>query len=133
MESLIAPCFDKRPDFELFKSNVCHRLKELGDIKFIIEQLEKDDIRKYYNEKRYAQSLYLLAMTDYISRVNGVALCTSYDDIRNLKLKETVYPASILAAAKVANNNDVKQRAYNEAIPEFIRFNIVENEVRNVF
>ena len=37
MENLIEPCFDKRGDFELFKSNTCHRLKELGDIEFIIE------------------------------------------------------------------------------------------------
>ena len=36
MENLIEPCFDKRSDFELFKSNTCHRLKELGDIDFIM-------------------------------------------------------------------------------------------------
>ena len=47
MESLIEPCFDKRSDFELFKSNICHRLKELGDIDFVIELLEEDSIRKY--------------------------------------------------------------------------------------
>jgi len=35
MERLIEPCFDKRSDFELFKSNTCHRLKELGDIEFV--------------------------------------------------------------------------------------------------
>ena len=45
MESLIEPCFDKRSDFELFKSNTCHRLKELGDIEFVIELLEEDYIR----------------------------------------------------------------------------------------
>ena len=44
MESLIESCFDKRSDFEFFKSNTCHTLKELGDIPFIIELLEKDEI-----------------------------------------------------------------------------------------
>lgn len=45
MESLLEPCFVKRSSFELFKSNVCHRLKELGDVGFIIETLESDSIR----------------------------------------------------------------------------------------
>ena len=31
---------EKRCNFELFKSNVCHRLKESGDIDFLIETLE---------------------------------------------------------------------------------------------
>ena len=35
MESLIEPCFDKRSDFELFKSDIFFRLKELSDIPFI--------------------------------------------------------------------------------------------------
>lgn len=38
----------------------------------------------------------------------------------------------IVAAAAISNNEMVKQRAIAESIPEFMRFNIVENEVRNV-
>lgn len=53
METLIEPCFDKRIDFELFKSNTCHKLKELGDVEFVIELLEEDRIRKYYKKKWY--------------------------------------------------------------------------------
>ena len=40
---------EKRCSFELFKSNVCHRLKEQGDIDFLIETLKEDMIRQYYN------------------------------------------------------------------------------------
>ena len=40
---------EKRCSFELFKSNVCHWLKEEGDIDFLIQVLESDLIRKYYN------------------------------------------------------------------------------------
>ena len=132
MESLIEPCFDKRSDFELFKSNTCHRLKELGDIRFVIELLEEDRIRKYYKKKWYPECLYLLAMLDYISRVNNIPLCTQYDDLRGLKLKSILFPSGILAVAKVSKSNDWKQRSISAAIPEFVRFNIVENEVRNV-
>lgn len=132
MESLIEPCFDKRSDFELFKSNTCHRLKELGDIEFVIELLEEDRIREYYKKKWYPESLYLLAMLDYVSRENDIPICTQYDDMRSLKLKTVLFPAGVLVAAKVAKNDELKQRSIREAIPEFIRFNIVESEVRNV-
>lgn len=132
MENLIEPCFDKRSDFELFKSNTCHRLKELGDIEFVIELLEEDNIRKYYKKKWYPESLYLLAMLDYVSRENDIPICTKYDDMRSLKLKTTLFPASVLVAAKVAENDELKHRSIMEAIPEFMRFNIVESEVRNV-
>lgn len=132
MESLIEPCFDKRNDFELFKSNTCHRLNELGDIKFVIELLEEDSIRKYYEKKWYRESLYLLAMLDYISRENNIPICTQYDDMRSLKLKTILFPAGVLVADKVANTDEFKKHSIKEAIPEFMRFNIVECEVRNV-
>lgn len=132
MESLIEPCLDKPSDFELFKSNVCHKLKELGDIEFVIELLEEDYIRKYYKKKWFPESLYLLAMLDYISRENDIPLCTQYDDMRRVKLKSVLFPASVLVAAKVAKSDEIKLRSIKESIPEFIRFNIVESEVRNV-
>lgn len=132
MESIIEPYFDKRSDFEVFKSNTCHKLKELGDIEFVINLLEEDQIRKYYKKKWFPESLYLLAMLDYISRENDIPLCTQYDDMRTLKLKNVLFPASVLVAAKVANSDELKQRSIKESIPEFIRFNIVESEVRNV-
>lgn len=132
MEELLEPCFEQRSSFDLYKSNVCHELKEKGDIQFIIDVLENNKIRKLYDKGWYAESLYLLAMLDYVSRLNDVSLCNEYDDLRRLKLKETVYPKSILAVYAVTNNADIKEKAYNESIPEFIRFNIVENEVRDV-
>lgn len=132
MESLIEPCLEERPSFELFKSNTCHRLKELGDIEFVIELLEQDMISKYYEKKWYAESLYLLAMLDYLSRENGIPMCSQYDELRDLKLENTLFPASVLVISQVSKSNDVKKRALKEAIPEFMRFNIVECEVRNV-
>jgi len=100
MESLIKPYMDKRIDFELFKSNICHRLKELGDIDFLIELLEEDSISKYYEKKWYPESLYLLGMLDYISRENGIPLCTKYDAFRSMKLKSPLFPSSISMACK---------------------------------
>lgn len=132
MEELIEPYLIRRIDFELFKSNVCHKVKEIGDIAFIIETLENNDIRTYFNRKWYRESLYLLAMLDYLSRLNNVPLCADYDDIRRCKLKEIVYPSSVIVACAAAKSDYAKQQALKDAIPEFLRFNIVEGEVRNV-
>lgn len=132
MEELLAPCFIKRSSFENFKSTVCHRVKELGDINFIIDTLESQDIRTYYDRKWYPESLYLLAMLDYLSRENDVPLCDDYDDLRRCKLEKPVYPASVRALSAAAQNDAAIKEAAKTAIPEFMRFNIVENEVRNV-
>lgn len=132
MESLLTPCMEKRSGFELFKSSVGHRLKALGDIDFIMDTLQRNDIRAYYRRGWYAESLYLLAMLDYISRLNSVPLCREYDDLRGARLEQTVYPAGVLALC--AANGDIRamEKAREEAIPEFLKFNIVENEVRDV-
>ncbi|MGN0276744.1 MAG: helix-turn-helix domain-containing protein, partial [Hominisplanchenecus sp.] len=83
---------DYRCSFEVFKSNTCHRVKELGDIDFIIDTLEADDIRKLYNRQWYRETLYLLAMVDYLSRLNNLPICTNYNDIRRQKLEKLYFP-----------------------------------------
>ena len=92
MEELLEPYLLPRPAFDLFKSNVCHRLKELGDIDFLIDTIKSDDITTYFNKSWYPESLYLLAMVDYISRINNVPLCDSYNEIRKAKLKNPDRP-----------------------------------------
>lgn len=132
MEELLSPYFEKRCSFELYKSNVCHQLKELGDLDFIIDTLEKNKIREYYNRKWYPESFYLLAMLDYISRMNDVPICEDYSDLRRQSLQDVLYPSSIIATAVITSSDEAKEKTRAEAIPEFMRFNIVESEVRNV-
>ncbi|MBQ8620869.1 MAG: helix-turn-helix transcriptional regulator [Oscillospiraceae bacterium] len=138
MESLIAPAVQRaeeerhRPSFELFKSNTCHMVKDMGDIPFIIQLLETNQIRKLYEKKWYPEALYLLAMLDYLSRENNVPICKNYNDIRTAKLQRPVYPSSVVILCKTLNSDAPKEECYRLAIPEFLRFNIVESEVRNV-
>ena len=133
MESLVADSMEYRPAFETFKSNVCHAVKDMGDLDFLIYTLETGKIREYYEREWYAESLYLLAMVDYLSRENKFPLCSEYDDIRRAKLQKTVFPAGILAMCAEYNNDEPKSESLREAIPEFLRHNIVEAEVRNVY
>ena len=135
MESLVARGneYEYRASFETFKSNVCHTVKDMGDFDFLIETLESGRIRELFQRGWYAESLYLLAMTDYLSRENGFPLCDEYGDIRSVKLQRTIFPAGILALCAAWGNDESKLESLREAIPEFLRHNIVEAEVRNVY
>lgn len=138
MESLIAPAVRsmdeerRRPSFDVFKSNTCHRVKDMGDIPFIIQLLKTNQIRELYEKKWYPEALYLLAMLDYLSRENQVPICKNYNDIRKSKLQRPVYPSSVIILCKTMKSNAPKEECIRMAIPEFLRFNIVESEVRNV-
>lgn len=65
---------DYRCSFETFKSNTCHHVKDMGDIDFIIETLETDEVRKLYERRWCREAMYLLAMIDYLSRMNDVPM-----------------------------------------------------------
>ena len=133
MEELVADSMEYRQSFETFKSNVCHMVKDMGDMDFIIDTLETDKIRKLYQKRWYPESLYMLAMVDYLSRENDLPLCNEYSDIRSARLREPIYPSSVIAMSVVADSDQPKKDSYANAIPEFRRFNIVEGEVRNVY
>ena len=123
---------DYRCSFETFKSNTCHHVKDIGDIYFIIETLEADEIRKLYERSWYREALYLLAMVDYLSRINDLPLCENYNDIRAQKLERPCFPAGVIVSYAATGDERIKEKALANAIPEFLRFNIVEGEVRNV-
>ena len=69
------------------------------------------EIRKYYDRGWYPESLYLLAMLDYISRVNDVPLCSEYDDLRQCRLEKPLYPASVLAICAASKNDSAMIQA----------------------
>ena len=132
MEDLLYKDSDVRYDFEAFKSNIRHQLKELGFKKFIVFVLKADKVTDYMNKKWYPEALYLLAMLDYVSRINNIPICKKYNSYRSAKLSEVVYPASVVAEAKVMNDESILKDSITNSIPEFIRFNIVESEVFDV-
>ena len=123
---------EQRTAFETFKSNICHHVKDMGDLDFMISLLESNEIRVLYERHWYPESLYLLAMLDYLSRVNSIPLCTKYDDIRARKLNKPLYPVGVMMTCEVLKSDEPLRQAEKNAIPEFYRFNIIESEVRNV-
>lgn len=47
-------------------------------------------------------------------------------------MQEIVYPVGVLLTARVLGDESIKEQALKEAIPEILRFNIVESDIRNV-
>ena len=119
-------------EFETFKSNIKHLLKEKGDFLFLIEVYLNDDIRKYWNNYQKAKALYLLSTVDYLSRINNLPIAEDYNDLRNYVLTKTLLSED-LRLSKVLNNNlNIEENALKDSIPEFARFNIVERDLRDV-
>lgn len=122
-----------RPSFELFKSTACHKLKEMGDIPFITKLWESNQIRTYYEKQWYPESLYLLAMLDRLSKLHSIPLCSNYNDLRKAKLAQPLYPSEVLLLCELLHSDSPKEKALSKAIPEFLRFNIMECDIRNVY
>ena len=132
MEELLAAYMRDRPSFENFKSETCHKLKRMGANAFIIDLLKSNKIREYYSDQWYAEAFYLLAMLDYLCRENDVPVCTEYDDIRRHKLSEPLFPIGVVVLAEATHENKYYTEAITNSIPEFLKYNIVESEIRNV-
>ena len=132
METLVEDAMESRPSFEWYKSQICHLVKSKGDLSFIIDTLESDRITELWTKKWYAECLYLLAMVDYLSRENGLPTCNKYDHIRQAKLTETLFPTGVLLYRAAVKNDKPVQASIKAAIPEFIRHNIVESDVRDI-
>ena len=122
----------ERSSFEIFKSNICHLVKDKGELSCIRDMLCSDEVSKLYERKWYAECLYLLAMIDYLSRKNDIPLYNGYDKLRTGKLDKVLYPLGIMAMYSLSGDESILIKSFDESIPEFKRFNIVENEIENV-
>lgn len=114
-------------DITVFKSQVCHSLKEMGDVEFMLDLIKKDRIRTAWDNKSYFEAFYILGMLDYLSRLHSIPLCSRYDDIRSRKLSQPVYPTGILLMEKTT-----KEQMRTATIAEFQKYNIYEYDVRDV-
>ena len=133
MEELVEDSLEeKRPSFENFKGTICHRVKAMGEIDFLIAVLEDDMIGYFFRKEWYRECFYLLAMTDYLSKKNNVPLCDEYNEIRKLKLENIIYPEGILLLYNLNIDKSILKKAREESIPEFMKYNIVEKDIEDV-
>ena len=116
-------------DLEIFRSNVCHRVHDMGEHDFVVDTLQSEMIFHYWIENKQFQALYLLAMMDYLCRKNDIPRCENYNELRSFCFKEPIYTRDVLLSSKLIPDKDIKEEARNNSIPEFIRFNIVECDI----
>ena len=117
-----------KTDEDVFRSSVCHDLVKLGDYAFIEKTIVSQEIPKLYKNKLYFESLYLLAMLDYVSNKNDIPLVKEYEHIRKQKLDRISYPKSILY---LLSNKEELEKEFLKSIPEFKMHNIAELEIYN--
>lgn len=116
--------------FELFKDNVKHAVRRQGHLKFIEDMLTSGEIQELWDEGMDLYALYLLAMTDYLSKLNGIPLYNGYDGLRRYRMKKKVYPESVIIRSEISGKS--MDELAEDAIPEFLEYNIVEGDIFNV-
>ena len=131
MDNLVASELEKRPLFSNFCSEMCHQLRKIGDSSFINKVDKANWIIDYYEMGWYEECLYLLAMIDYLCRVNSLPLREGYEELRKAKLDKPVYSIGTIALSKIYGSDEPFRKAEENAIPEFKRFNIMEGEIRD--
>ncbi len=134
MTDAIVRLLEKDFEFSIFRSQMCHILKEKkDDKKFVRTALEQDWISLFWNKKKYAESYYILAMLEYLMQME----IDLYASIKKNKLKEPLFPTSILWMDFLNPNENIKEKALEECRNDecgkyFMRYNIVERNIRDV-
>ena len=132
METLMELSNSTFDDFEVFKSNIKHEIKELGDYQFLIQVYLEDRVEKYWKSFKRAEALYLVATIDYLSRINDLPLANRYDEYRSFKLEDFLLPKDIVVDSIIHPDSRLKKEVIENAIPEFLKYNIIEVSLRDV-
>ena len=118
-------------EFRYFRNNVLEELKRLGYNQFIRNIIRNKEIDFYYKNNGADRALYLLALIDYLCRINKKPIYTDrYNLLRKEKLDKVCFADSDLFNFKTVE--EVERVLHVVAIPEFKRFNILEEDVFNV-
>lgn len=116
--------------FDLFKSNVCHELKELDYKDFLKKHLNNKTVKKYFDNDNKLEALYILSLIDYLCLSHNLPLIKEYDEIRQYKMNKLYVSESIYLLLRTKR---IKLSSlYKEAIPSFMNHNIMEANIYDV-
>ncbi|MBR5422053.1 MAG: helix-turn-helix transcriptional regulator [Lachnospiraceae bacterium] len=128
IEDLMLLC-KRNYSYTLFKSEQCHQVHRKGELEYVVDILERKEIDHYWHLSMYAEALYELAMIDYICRRNDIPKCENYNEMRTYKLDHKAYPIDVEITKNLLRKDNAYENAEKGAIPEFLRFNIIEGEI----
>jgi len=123
-------------DFENFKSDMCHFLKRLGDRDFMFLAISEKWVPIFWEANMNVKAFYTLALLDYLAHLHGLQPFPGYECYRSLTLSAIVYPRDVLAESIVSANDklaEVVEIAKKDPVGKyFIKYNIIEMDIRNV-
>ena len=105
------------------------KLGRIGEVAFIEEIYRENWIERFIISGSWRMGLFLLGLTDYLSRKNQLELNPEFDPCRDFCLDQPVY-----SMATLDDDDDpeyfakAKARAERSAVPELARFNIFMTE-----
>ena len=122
--------FTYSDDFDLFKSDTLHRLKQKGESMFVDEIVSSNAIENHYLNGEYLESLYLLSLIDYLRTKEHKPVFEKYNAFRKYKLSKKYVSKSTYLLLKMGymSIDDL----YKECIKEFSDKNIFEAEIDNI-
>ncbi|MGN0746355.1 MAG: helix-turn-helix domain-containing protein [Aristaeellaceae bacterium] len=114
--------------FYVLLDAVTGKLHAEGELAFVRQIRENDWIGRYYRNRMYRITLFLLGLSDYLCRKHGISPDPRYDTLRHLRLDRPVYSLDTLEKDDCGSFEQAKAWAENHAIPELARFNIFLTE-----
>ena len=119
------------PQFRYFRNNVLMELRSFGYETFINTVIKNKQIDYYYKNNGEEYAFYLLALIDYLCRIHNMPLYSDrYNSLRKQKLKNAFFVGSDII--KFDSIEDAESKLKIKGIPEFKKYNIIEENVFNV-
>ena len=106
--------------FQSFRDNLHHQYVKWGSLQFLIHYLERNEVARLWKNGQSIRALYLLAMLDTICENEELPFAAEYDDLRSYSLE-----APFFVGDSVFNIDLAKQNA----LPQFIKYNIIEGSI----
>ena len=121
----------KTIEFRYFRNNLLNELKNNNPLIFAKKIIKTKEIDFYYKNDAKPYAYYLLALVDYLYRENDLPIFSDrYNEIRQEKLEKPFFVGSDIL--KFETIEDAEKQLNIKVIPEFKKFNIVEEDVFNV-
>lgn len=117
--------------FRYFRNNTLSDLKRRGHESFINYIFSSKAIDYYYKNDGLDRALYLLALVDYLYRIDDKPINTTrYNKLRKLKLEKPLF----VGGDSISFNTieEAEKELGFKAINEFKKYNIIEEDVFNV-
>lgn len=118
-------------EFRYFRNNLLNDLKNAKSLDFAKRLIKTKEIDFYYKNNAKPYAYYLLALVDYLYRKNGLSIFIDrYNEMRREKLEKPFFVGSDLISFETIE--EAERKLQIKTIPEFKKFNIIEEDVFNV-